>query len=299
MIVDGFQPMRWRMVRDALAHAVWLRVHSTRETVLKGQQQCDVTPLGNKKKTRKHTTSQSEISTHNKLVTFTFGASPAESRLLVLGDVIFCIAFGGHFGGIFTGGGNTGTSGPGSLHRTTTGCARKGLGTINQNIQSAHLNPSSGIYPVFRSLHPLPVSFQARAKLPKKRRRVLPVEAVRPKNPAMAMGVPSGRRGGLSDPGPGGPGGGGGGGGGGPGGTRRMNAIKHNHPGALENKLNRIGKRRAAPQGGAVCTQYRSVLLYVRRFTCLHLNIICSIKISVLLTLCYSTRIKPFLKSLS
>ena len=41
------------------------------------------------------------------------------------------------------------------------------------------------------------------------------------------MGVPQGRRGGMvGDTGPA---------------TRRMNAIKHNHPGALENKLNRIG----------------------------------------------------------
>ena len=53
------------------------------------------------------------------------------------------------------------------------------------------------------------------------------MEAVRPKNPGMGMGVPQGRRGGMvGDTGPA---------------TRRMNAIKHNHPGALENKLNRIG----------------------------------------------------------
>ncbi|CAH1775618.1 unnamed protein product [Owenia fusiformis] len=60
---------------------------------------------------------------------------------------------------------------------------------------------------------------QARSKLPKKRRRVLPVEAIRPK-----QGPQGGNRnqvGGAQN--------------------RRMNAIKHNHPGALENKLNRIG----------------------------------------------------------
>ncbi|XP_046374135.1 potassium voltage-gated channel protein Shaw-like isoform X6 [Haliotis rubra] len=62
---------------------------------------------------------------------------------------------------------------------------------------------------------------QARSKLPKKRRRVLPVEAPRPKGPK-APGAPGGA---------GGPG---------PGGTRRMNAIKHNHPGALEAKMGRI-----------------------------------------------------------
>ena len=67
---------------------------------------------------------------------------------------------------------------------------------------------------------------QARAKLPKKRRRVLPVEAVRPKGP------PAGGRGQGGPPGVGG---------GGPH-NRRMNAIKHNHPGALDTKLNRIGK---------------------------------------------------------
>ena len=56
------------------------------------------------------------------------------------------------------------------------------------------------------------------------------MEAVRPKNPGMGVGPPQGRRGGMvGDQGPG------------PGVTRRMNAIKHNHPGALENKLNRIG----------------------------------------------------------
>ena len=58
---------------------------------------------------------------------------------------------------------------------------------------------------------------QARSKLPKKRRRVLPVEAVRPKGQ-----VNRGQQGGPQN--------------------RRMNAIKHNHPGALDNKLNRIGK---------------------------------------------------------
>ncbi|CAH1775621.1 unnamed protein product [Owenia fusiformis] len=65
---------------------------------------------------------------------------------------------------------------------------------------------------------------QARSKLPKKRRRVLPVEAIRPK-----QGPQGGNRnqvGGAQN--------------------RRMNAIKHNHPGALENKLNRIA------QGGAI-----------------------------------------------
>ncbi|XP_064596965.1 potassium voltage-gated channel protein Shaw-like isoform X3 [Liolophura sinensis] len=62
---------------------------------------------------------------------------------------------------------------------------------------------------------------QARSKLPKKRRRVLPVEAPRPK--------------GLKGPGApvGGP-------------ARRMNAIKHNHPGPLDAKLSRIA------QGGAI-----------------------------------------------
>ncbi|XP_064652062.1 potassium voltage-gated channel protein Shaw-like isoform X13 [Lineus longissimus] len=57
---------------------------------------------------------------------------------------------------------------------------------------------------------------QARSKLPKKRRRVLPVEAVRPKNPPIRSNM------------------------GNPGQNRRMNAIKHNHPGALDSKLNRI-----------------------------------------------------------
>ncbi|XP_071141628.1 potassium voltage-gated channel protein Shaw-like isoform X9 [Mytilus edulis] len=64
---------------------------------------------------------------------------------------------------------------------------------------------------------------QARSKLPKKRRRVLPVEQPRPKGPK-APGVP---------------------GGGGPQ-ARRVNAIKHNHPGALDVKINRIA------QGGAI-----------------------------------------------
>ncbi|CAG5132986.1 unnamed protein product [Candidula unifasciata] len=62
---------------------------------------------------------------------------------------------------------------------------------------------------------------QARSKLPKKRRRVLPVEAPRPKGskaPGMAGAVQ----------GVGGPQ------------NRRMNAIKHNHPGALDVKINRI-----------------------------------------------------------
>ncbi|KAL5015444.1 hypothetical protein ScPMuIL_009714 [Solemya velum] len=64
---------------------------------------------------------------------------------------------------------------------------------------------------------------QARSKLPKKRRRILPVEAPRPKGPK-GQGAP---------------------GGGGPQ-NRRMNAIKHNHPGSLDAKLGRIG------QGGAI-----------------------------------------------
>jgi potassium voltage-gated channel Shaw-related subfamily C protein 1 len=62
---------------------------------------------------------------------------------------------------------------------------------------------------------------QARSKLPKKRRRVLPVETIRPKGPKSGMM--------------------GGGGGGGPL-NRRMNAIKHNHPGGLDSKLSRLGK---------------------------------------------------------
>ncbi|XP_052822993.1 potassium voltage-gated channel protein Shaw isoform X7 [Octopus bimaculoides] len=60
---------------------------------------------------------------------------------------------------------------------------------------------------------------QARSKLPKKRRRVLPVEAPRPKGPK-GPGVPGGV---------------------GPA-NRRMNAIKHNHPpGSLDAKMARIG----------------------------------------------------------
>ncbi|XP_023933396.1 potassium voltage-gated channel protein Shaw isoform X2 [Lingula anatina] len=69
---------------------------------------------------------------------------------------------------------------------------------------------------------------QARSKLPKKRRRILPVEAVRPK-------MPPNRN----------MGGGGGGPHGGP--HRRMNAIKQGHiGGGLESKMNRIA------QGGAI-----------------------------------------------
>ncbi|XP_014777032.1 potassium voltage-gated channel protein Shaw isoform X2 [Octopus bimaculoides] len=65
---------------------------------------------------------------------------------------------------------------------------------------------------------------QARSKLPKKRRRVLPVEAPRPKGPK-GPGVPGGV---------------------GPA-NRRMNAIKHNHPpGSLDAKMARIA------QGGAL-----------------------------------------------
>ena len=60
---------------------------------------------------------------------------------------------------------------------------------------------------------------QARARLPKKRRRVLPVEAVRPKV-AIRPGNPG--VGGVAQ-------------------NRRMNAIKHNHPG-MDAKLNRIGE---------------------------------------------------------
>ncbi|XP_053383372.1 potassium voltage-gated channel protein Shaw-like isoform X13 [Mercenaria mercenaria] len=63
---------------------------------------------------------------------------------------------------------------------------------------------------------------QARSKLPKKRRRVLPVEA--PRGPKGPKGV-----------------GGGGPGGGGPQ-NRRMNAIKHSHPGALDVKMGRMGR---------------------------------------------------------
>ncbi|CAE1264651.1 KCNC1 [Acanthosepion pharaonis] len=61
---------------------------------------------------------------------------------------------------------------------------------------------------------------QARSKLPKKRRRVLPVEAPRPKVPK-GPGVPGGGVGPAN---------------------RRMNAIKHNHPpGSLDAKMARIG----------------------------------------------------------
>ena len=65
---------------------------------------------------------------------------------------------------------------------------------------------------------------QARAKLPKKRRRVLPVEAVRPKalGPSAAGGANAA--------------------GGNVPGRRRMNAIKHNHPSALDSKISRIGE---------------------------------------------------------
>lgn len=62
---------------------------------------------------------------------------------------------------------------------------------------------------------------QARAKLPKKRRRVLPVEAVRPKGPPNRTGGAGGQGGPQN---------------------RRMNAIKHHPGGLLDNKLNRIGK---------------------------------------------------------
>ncbi|KAK7458651.1 hypothetical protein BaRGS_00039103, partial [Batillaria attramentaria] len=65
---------------------------------------------------------------------------------------------------------------------------------------------------------------QARSKLPKKRRRVLPVEAPRPKGPK-APGAPGGVGGQAN---------------------RRMNAIKHNHPGALDAKMNRLA------HGGAI-----------------------------------------------
>ncbi|KAK7091367.1 hypothetical protein V1264_009057 [Littorina saxatilis] len=58
---------------------------------------------------------------------------------------------------------------------------------------------------------------QARSKLPKKRRRVLPVEAPRPKGPKA-----QGQQGGPGAQ------------------NRRMNAIKHNHPGALDAKMNRL-----------------------------------------------------------
>ncbi|XP_064652067.1 potassium voltage-gated channel protein Shaw-like isoform X17 [Lineus longissimus] len=84
---------------------------------------------------------------------------------------------------------------------------------------------------------------QARSKLPKKRRRVLPVEAVRPKNPPIRSNM------------------------GNPGQNRRMNAIKHNHPGALDSKLNRIaglngkdsssdtGRRSSAAHGSPTATR--------------------------------------------
>ena len=65
---------------------------------------------------------------------------------------------------------------------------------------------------------------QARDKLPKKRRRVLPVEAVRPKGRPGTAGGPGG--GGLHH------------------GPMRMNAIKQNHIRALDSaaKMGRIGK---------------------------------------------------------
>ncbi|XP_074656367.1 potassium voltage-gated channel protein Shaw-like [Tubulanus polymorphus] len=77
----------------------------------------------------------------------------------------------------------------------------------------------------------------ARSKLPKKRRRVLPVEAVRPKAPANRPGGPGAPQ------------------------NRRMNAIKHNHPGALDSKLNRIA------QGGAIqeMIPFRSLTTRVER----------------------------------
>ena len=59
---------------------------------------------------------------------------------------------------------------------------------------------------------------QARAKLPKKRRRVLPVEAVRPKG----RGIPTPN---ITDA---------------PGITRRQNPLKHGHH--MDNKLGKIGK---------------------------------------------------------
>ena len=77
---------------------------------------------------------------------------------------------------------------------------------------------------------------QARAKLPKKRRRVLPVEAVRPKPIAaiQARHAPvggNGTRGGNANTNASGVVG-----------TRRANAIKVNHPGQLDTKLGRIGE---------------------------------------------------------
>ncbi|XP_053383378.1 potassium voltage-gated channel protein Shaw-like isoform X18 [Mercenaria mercenaria] len=71
---------------------------------------------------------------------------------------------------------------------------------------------------------------QARSKLPKKRRRVLPVEA--PRGPKGPKGV-----------------GGGGPGGGGPQ-NRRMNAIKHSHPGALDVKMGRMADGKPFTQSG-------------------------------------------------
>jgi len=61
---------------------------------------------------------------------------------------------------------------------------------------------------------------QARAKLPKKRRRVLPVEAVRPKAATTRHGM-AGQN---------------------PQQNRRMNAIKHNHPTDSKINLNRLGE---------------------------------------------------------
>ncbi|XP_052765254.1 potassium voltage-gated channel protein Shaw-like isoform X4 [Mya arenaria] len=69
---------------------------------------------------------------------------------------------------------------------------------------------------------------QARSKLPKKRRRVLPVEQPRgPKGPK-----------GVGQPGGGGPQ------------NRRMNAIKHPHPGALDVKMGRMADGRPCAQSG-------------------------------------------------
>ncbi|XP_053383375.1 potassium voltage-gated channel protein Shaw-like isoform X15 [Mercenaria mercenaria] len=75
---------------------------------------------------------------------------------------------------------------------------------------------------------------QARSKLPKKRRRVLPVEA--PRGPKGPKGV-----------------GGGGPGGGGPQ-NRRMNAIKHSHPGALDVKMGRMAMGGALENMLPFCT---------------------------------------------
>jgi hypothetical protein len=92
---------------------------------------------------------------------------------------------------------------------------------------------------------------QARAKLPKKRRRVLPVEAVRPKGPAVIA-----KPGGLHNKGGGGPGAGGHGrggdgvgaggfGGDGPPIRHRSNAVKRDHgdsaPCSAIVKANRLG----------------------------------------------------------